>query len=117
MRPRPPGCRGRACRAGRDILRSLLIGRLVGGIDADQRVADIGDIDFHIGDILPGVRIVAPMPALAMTMLMLMPGERLHSLGGDEPRAAIAGGFHQPVGPAFQTKSVDHHELRSGELA
>ena len=47
-------------------------------------------------------------------MTMLMAGERLHSLRGDEPRAAIAGGFHQPVGPAFEAEPVDHHELRPG---
>src|SRR5207244_13634871 len=30
---------------------------LAGGVGGDQRVADIGDVDFRVGDRLPGVRI------------------------------------------------------------
>ena len=38
-----------------------LIGGLAGRIGRDQRVADIGDIDFRIGDRLPGMRIGVAM--------------------------------------------------------
>ena len=59
-----------------------VVGGGVGAIDAFERITDVGDVSADIRDVLPSMRIVTAVLAVA--------GQRLDALRRHQPRAAIA---------------------------
>jgi hypothetical protein len=79
-----------------------------------QRVANIGDIDFRVGDRLPGVRVRPSVVVIVVVAAGTL--ERLDALGRDYDRRLGAGCLDQPLEPAFEAQSVDEDELGVGNL-
>ena len=90
-----------------------IVDSLAGGIDGDQPVADIGDIELAVGKALPGMRIG---DGLLLAALLLDHGARLDALGRDDDLAFEAGGFLQPVHPALEAKAVGEENGRGREV-
>ena len=91
-----------------------LIGRLPGRIGRDQRVTDIGDIDFRVRDRLPGMRIGIGIMTMAMPLLFRL--ARLDVLARDDHRGLGAGRFDKARNPAFEAEPIGEHDFGVGEF-
>ena len=73
-----------------------LVGGACGGADADQRIADIADVDLDITDRLPGMRVDA-----ARSMGKPAGAAWRDPGAGDHDDGLGGGGLHQAIHPAF----------------
>ena len=89
-----------------------LVGDFAGGIGGDQRIADIGDVDFRVGHRLPGVRVGLPVVVVVSAPAGAL--ARLDALGRNDDRRLGAGGLDQPLDPTLEAEPVDEHELGVG---
>jgi hypothetical protein len=89
-----------------------VVSGLAGRIGGNQRVADIGHIDFRIGDGLPGMRVG---PAMVM-VVTAGPLARLYTFGRDHDRRLGAGRLDQALEPAFEAEPVHEHDIGLGHL-
>src|SRR5208337_1807612 len=91
------------------IIRIGTIDRSATGIDSDQGIADIGNIDLGIGDRLPGMRVWPDTPFLAHLL-------RAYTLCRDNDRGLCAGRLDQTIDPTLQTEAVHQNEPCGAEL-
>ena len=90
-----------------------LVDGLAVRIGGDQPVADIGDIELAVGEILPGMRVGDRLRAAPPSSSTMVRG--LTPVRGDHGLALEARGFLQPLHPALEAEAVDEEQLRRGQ--
>jgi hypothetical protein len=74
-------------------------------VGGNQRIANIGDVDFRVGDRLPGMWVdLAAQP------------QRRDAGARNDDFGTLAGRAHETFGRAFESKSIEDDQLGVGDL-